>query len=110
MTRAIRGFNKGRLRIWWIHHRRDAIGAAQLTAIIAIVLLVGHFDYIDQIEAEKSARRDVIEQLRQEKAARGLARTTFIIEASTPAEAQEKLAIVAGDADAQRYRLWTATK
>lgn len=110
MTRALRGFNKGRARIWWIHHKRDAIGAAQLTAIVAIVLTVGHFDYQDQIDAEKAAREDVAEQLRQERAARALPGTVYIIEAATPAEAQSKFARIAGGADAERYRLWSVTK
>ena len=50
------------------------------------------------------------EELRQERLARTLPRTTFVIEAATPAEAQRKLAIVAGDADADRYRIWSVTK
>lgn len=106
MTRRLRALNGGRLRVWWLHHRRDAIGAAQLTAIVAIFLIVGHFDYQDQINAEKAAHRDVAEALRQERIARTLPRTTYIIEAATPAEAQSKLAQIAGDADAERYRIW----
>lgn len=110
MTRAIRAFNKGRLRIWLIHHGQEAKNAAYLVAIIAIFLTVSHYDYQDAIAAEKSARAGVEESLRQEKVARTLPRTTFVIEAATPAEAQRKLAIVAGDADADRYRLWSVTK
>lgn len=110
MTRALRAFNKGRLRIWLIHHGQEAKNAAYLVAIVSAFLTVSHFDYQDAIAAEKSARETVAEELRQERLARTLPRTTFVIEAATPAEAQRKLAIVAGDADADRYRIWSVTK
>lgn len=108
MTRRLRSLNGGRARIWWVHHGREAIRAIQLVAIVGLFLAASHFDYTDAIEAEKAAREDVAEQLRQERIARRLERITFVIEASTPAEAQAKLAIIAGDADTQRYRLWVA--
>ena len=109
-TRRLHALNHGRLRIWLIHHGQEAKNATYLVAIVAAFLAVSHFDYQDQVEAEKAARRDVAEQLRQEKAARALPRTTFVIEAATPAEAQLRLAQIAGDADAERYRLWTVNK
>ena len=110
MTRAIRGFNKGRARIWWLMHGQEAKNAAYLTAIVAIFLTVSHMDYTDQVNAEKAARADVAEQLRQERIARALPGTVYIIEAATPAEAQSKFARIAGGADAERYRLWSVTK
>lgn len=107
MTRALRGFNKGRLRIWLIHHGQEAKNAAYLVAIVAAYLSVSHFDYQDAIAAEKSARETVAEELRQERLARTLPRTTFVIEAATASDAQSKLAQIAGDADVMRYQLRT---
>lgn len=106
MTRAIRGMNKGRWRIWAVHHGREARNAAALVAIVSLYIAASSFDYRDQIAQAEAARADVAEQLRQERIARSLPRTTYIIEAATPAEAQTKLAQIAGDADAERYRIW----
>lgn len=103
MTRSLHRLTGGRLRVWAISHGREAVRALQLVAIVGAFLTVSHFDYQDAIAAEKAAREDVAEQLRQEKIARTLPRTTFVIEAATPAEAQEKLAAIAGDADVMRY-------
>lgn len=107
MTRAIRSLNKGRARIWWLMHGQEAKNAAYLVAIVSIFLTVSHFDYADAVATEKAARADVEEQLRQERLARALPRTIYIIEAATPAEAQVKFAQIAGNADAERYRIWT---
>lgn len=107
MTRRLRALNGGRFRVFWLHHGQEAKNAAYLIAIVALFMTVSHYDYRDAIAAERAARADVAEQLRQERIARTLPRTTYIIEAATPAEAQTKLAIIAGDADAERYRIWT---
>ena len=107
MTRAIRSINKGRARIWWLMHGQEAKNAAYLVAIVSIYLAVSSSDYRDQVAQAEADRDNVAEQLREERAARGLPRTTFVIEAATPSEAQSKLAQVAGDADAMRYQLRT---
>lgn len=110
MIARLKRLNGGRARVWWVHHGREAIRAAQLTAIVALYLAVSAFDYQDQLAQAEADRAAVAESLRQERIARGLPRTTFVIEAATAAEAQIRLAQIAGDADAQRYRLWSLTK
>lgn len=104
MRRRILGFNGGRARIWWVHHGQQAVRALQLIALICAYLAVSTFDHQDQLEQERSARAAATEALRQERAARGLPRTTFVIEAKTPQEASLKLAEIAGDLDGWRAR------
>ncbi len=107
MTRAIRGFYQGRLRVWCMSHGQQFRLAIALVALVLAFGLAGKWDYEDALAAEKAARENVAEELRQERIARSLPRTTYIIEAATPREAQSKLAQIAGDADAERYRIWT---
>lgn len=104
MTRAIRSLNKGRARVWWVHHGREAIRAAQLTTLVACFIAVSSFDYQDQLEQERAAHAAVRQQLDEERAARGMPRTAWIIDATTPRKASERLAEIAGDLDAWRYR------
>lgn len=109
-TRRLHALNSGRFRVFWLHHGQEAKNAAYLVAIVAIFLTASHMDYQDAVNAEKAARADVEQQLRQERIARALPGTVYIIEAATPAEAQSKFARIAGGADAERYRLWSVTK
>lgn len=105
MIARLKRVNHGRLRVWWIHHGQEAIRAAQLTTIAVIFLVVSSFDYQDQIDQERAAHAAIAETLRRERAARGLPRTTFVIEAKTPQEASMRLAEIASDADVQRLTL-----
>ncbi|MBL0142625.1 MAG: hypothetical protein IPP91_11130 [Betaproteobacteria bacterium] len=105
MSPRIRGLNRGRLRVWWITHRQDAIRAAQLVALVGCFLAVSAFDCQDQLDMERAAREDAQAQLAAERSARALPRLTFVIDARTPAEAQVRLAEIASDADVQRLNL-----
>jgi hypothetical protein len=105
MTRAIRSLNKGRLRVWWIYHRQDAIRTLQLAAIVLLFLVASSMDYRDQVAAERAAHEAVREQLRDERAARGHSRTVYLIEAATPEAARMKLAEIAGEIDLERAKL-----
>ena len=110
MSRAIRGLYQGRLRVWAMSHGQQFRLAIALVFLVLAFGLTGKWDYEDALAAEKSARADVAETLRQERIARALPGTVYIIEAATPAEAQSKFARIAGGADAERYRLWSVTK
>lgn len=104
MTRAIRSINKGRARVWWIHHGQEAKNAAYLVAIVSIFLTVSHFDYADAIAAEKSAREEVEAQLAMERAAKRLPRVAWVIESSDPG-VQMSLAEIAGALDVERAKM-----
>lgn len=95
----------GRLRIWWVTHRRDAVRAAQLVTLVALFLAASSADYQDQLDAERAAHEAVSEQLAQERAARGLPRVTFVIDAETIPAARMRLAEIEGAAMAERYRM-----
>jgi hypothetical protein len=95
----------GRLRIWWLTHRQDAVRAAQLVALVALFLTASTMDYQDQLDAERSAKAAVDEQLAQERAGRSIPSTVYMIEARTPAEAKMKLAEIEGAVMAERYRM-----
>lgn len=110
MTRALRGIYQGRLRVWCMSHGQQFRLAIALVALVLAFGLAGKWDYEDQLAAEKSARGEVAEQLRQERIGRALPSTVYIIEAATPAEAQSKFAQIADGADTERYRLWSVTK
>ena len=79
--------------------------ALSLVALVVIFGVVGHFDYADQLEQERADKREVAEQLRQERSARMLPNTVFILEARTAEQAQVRLAEIASDLDVQRLKL-----
>ena len=99
MTRAIRGFNKGRARVWWVHHGRDAMAAASLMAIVAIFLLVSHWDHQDALAAERAARAKLEAQFPTEQYGPPLPPTVFILEARDGAELDMRVAEIIGDLD-----------
>lgn len=105
MTRALHRLTAGRLRIWWLTNRKDAVRAAQLVTLVALFLLASSMDYQDQLNAESAAHASVREELAQERAGRSLPPTVYMIEARTPAEARTKLAEIEGAAMAERYKL-----
>ena len=105
MNRALHRLTQGRLRIWLLTHRQDAIRAAQLVTLVVLFLTASTMDYQDQLDAERAAHREVAQTLAQERAARALPPTLYMIEARTPAEARLKMAEIEGAAMAERYRL-----
>lgn len=108
MIARLKALNKGRARVWWVHHGTTAVRTMQIVLLAFSFLAVSTWDYQDQLEAERAMHRDVAEQLRQEKLARTLQRTVFVIEAATPAAAELKLAEIAGDMDVERMKLRVA--
>ena len=105
MTRAIRAFNKGRARIWWVHHGREATRAAQLTTLVALFIAASAFDYEDQLAMERSAREDAERQLADERALRGIPNPAIVIDARNAERFGIRLAEIAGGLDAERQKL-----
>ena len=103
--KRLHALNAGRLRIWWLTHRQDAVRAAQLVTLVALFLTASSMDYQDQLDAERAAKDAVAEQLAQDRAARELPRVTFVIDAASVAEAKKRLAEIEGAAMAERYAM-----
>lgn len=101
--KRLRSLNAGRARIWWLTHRHDAKRAAQLVTLVVLFLTASSMDYQDQLDAERAAKDAVAEQLAQERAARGLPRVTFVIDAKDIPAARMRLAEIEGAAMAERY-------
>ena len=55
MTRALHRLTGGRLRIWFLSHRQDAIRAVQLVTLVALFLTASSMDYQDQLDTERAA-------------------------------------------------------
>lgn len=105
MTRLLHRLTHGRLRIWWLHHGREARSAACLVTLVGCYLFASSMDYQDALATEQLARERAVEQLAQERAAHGLPKITFVIAASTPAEAKLRLAEIEGATMVERYRM-----
>lgn len=107
MTRNIRALNRGRLYIWWVSRsrRRDLVVALQLLFVVAAFLAVSTWDYHDQLAYERFAKEDVQRILEEERRARELPKTVYVIEAKTPEKAQERLAQIAGELDLERAKM-----
>lgn len=105
MMRLLHRLTHGRLRVWWLHHGREARSAACLVTLVGCYLFASSMDYQDALATEQLARERAVEQLAQERAAHGLPKITFVIAASTPAQAQERLAEIAGEADMIRHQM-----
>lgn len=105
MTRAIRSLNKGRLRVWWVHHGPEAKRAGLLALLAAIYLLVSELDYRDQVELARLAGAASAQAEAPAGFARPLPRITFVLDARTPEELELRLAEIAGGADGWRAEL-----
>lgn len=107
MTKNIRALNGGRFYVWWMSRsrRRDLVVAVQLLLLVAAFLAVSHWDYQDQLAQEKFAKEDVQRILAEERRARDLPATVWLIEAKTPEAAQVRLAQIAGQLDMERAKL-----
>lgn len=105
MTRTIRALNKGRLAVWWVTHRQDAIRASQLTTLIVLILLAGRFDYEDQLDAERAKTAKAVSQLAEVAGRYGppIPPVVFVLEARTPRELELRLADVVNAAERTRY-------
>ena len=112
MTRRIRALSGGRARVWWVHRGQDVIRAAQLAVVVALWLLVSHYDYQDALDAERGAyeaiaqERDALARQVEEMGAfsQQFPRVVFVVEARDRNELNIRLAEIAGDLDAARAR------
>jgi hypothetical protein len=106
MTRRIRSLNKGRLTVWWVTHRQDAIRAAQLVTIVGLYMVASHMDYSDAIAQERSMRERAEEQAELMKPlAEEYPQMTFVLQARTRQDAIDRMAEVEGMIAAERYSL-----
>ena len=111
MAKTIRALNGGRLRVWWVCNRQDAIRSVQLAAILGLWMLASHFDYRDQLDMAHSAREAA--EARADEASgfeRKLPRVTFVLDARTPEELKLRLAEIAGGLDGERARMMEAKR
>jgi len=103
--RGIKAMARGKLRVWWLTNRHQAILALQVVFVVWAYLIASTMDYHDQVAAERSAKEQVARALQDERNARNLPPTVWLIEAKTPEKAQERLAQIAGQLDLDRARL-----
>lgn len=106
MTRRIRALNRGRVGVWWVTHRRDAIHAAQLMALVGLWLTASAFDYQDQLDAERTRRARAEAQLAAvaEQFGPPAPPTVFVVEARSPEELQRRLVEIGQDLDEWRWK------
>lgn len=110
MTRRIRSLNKGRLTVWWVTHRQDAIRAMQLVAIVGLYMLASHMDYQDAINAERSARIRAEERLAGMQPIADHPSVAFVIDARTKQDAINRFAEIEGALMKERYIMQRGTK
>lgn len=103
--KRLRSVNAGRLRIWWLTHRQDAVRAAQLVTLVALFLLASSMDYQDQLDAERAAAEAATAKLEAHRQAHGLPRVTFVIDVPDIPAAKMRLAEIEGAVMAERYRM-----
>lgn len=97
----LRGILQGRLYVWWLTYRREA-RLAVLCLLFGSVLFAIHETRLMAVVAERDALN---KNLKDMQAAKALPNTVFILEGSTIAKAQEKLARIAGDLDVARHEM-----
>lgn len=103
--RTIKAMGRGKLRVWWLTHRHQAILALQVVFVVWAYLIASTMDYNDQVAAERAAKEQVARTLQDERNARTLPSTVWLIEAQTPEKAQQRLAQIAGQLDMERAKL-----
>lgn len=104
MTR-LKGLGGGRLRIWWVTHRRDAIRAAQLLTIAALYLVASTLDHQDALEQANAAREEAIAMLAEDRALRGLPNPAIVLDAENARRYGLRLSEIAGGLDVERAQL-----
>lgn len=106
----MRKLGKGRARVWWMTHGQRVKYAAMGITMVLLYGIASEMDYQDALLAEQMAHAEARRQLAQEQAARALPTTVYVLEAATPAAAQQKLARLAGEMDVERHKLREAFK
>lgn len=91
----------GNAYVWWLTHRHEARVAGLF--LILSVLFVGYYEV--RFEIERVEKGELVKLLSDERAARALPNTVYVLEAATVTKAQEKLAKIAGDLDMARYEM-----
>jgi hypothetical protein len=104
MTRRLRSLNRGRLAVWWVTHRQDAIRSMQLVLLVALFLAASTADYHDQLDQERAARAAVEERLADARELHGpiAPPTVFVIEARTTRDLEARLEDILGSLYAAR--------
>lgn len=99
--RKLHALAGGRARVWWLTHRHEARTAGLF--LILSALFVGYSEV--RLFAERGEKNELVKMLGDERVARVLPNTVYIIEAATVSKAQEKLARIAGELDVARYEM-----
>lgn len=99
--RKLKTIAGGGVYIWWLTHRHEARTAALF--LILSALFVGYSEL--RLFAERGEKNELVKLLSEERSARALPNTVYILEAPTVTKAQEKLARIAGDLDLARYEM-----
>lgn len=97
--RKLKMIADGNVYIWWATYRHEARTAALF--VILSVLFVGYSEF--RTMAEKTEKEALQNMLKDERASKMLPNTVYVLEAGTIAQAQQKLARIAGDLDVARY-------
>lgn len=96
---------QGRARLFWLTYSQHVWGALAGIVLVFCLGIVGHYDYQDQLELERLKAERSAQHLRNCEAIRKTStgpKTIFLIEAGSPQEANEKLAVIAGSLDVAR--------
>ncbi len=104
MTR-LKGLCGGRLRIWWVTHRVDAIRTLLLTTLVGLYLLASTLDHQDRLDAAEAAREDAIAMLAEDRAIRGLPNPAIVLDAENARRYGLRLSEIAGGLDTERAQL-----
>ena len=99
--RKLKTIAGGGVYIWWLTHRHEARTAALFLILFALFITF----YESRLFFERGEKNELVRMLSDERAARVLPNTVYILEAPTVTKAQEKLARIAGDLDLARYEM-----
>lgn len=99
--KKLKTFRGGSIYVWWLTHRHEA-RLAVLCCVFGTVLFALHETRLMAVVKEKNSLQAA---LADERASKKLPSTVFILEGSTIAKAQEKLARIAGDLDVARHEM-----
>lgn len=79
-----------------------------MLALVVSLLLLRHTE-LQELEDQLAASQDELTELQLTAAMQTFPPLVFMLEARTPEELHNKLSSIAGEVDAERYKLWEAT-